>query len=444
MCRFKLRSSRRASLAILAATLTTTAAGAATLHRFAITQTTGSEGAQAVLQTSATGSALQGEVSSSSANKGITLPFGVLGEYDASGAFGVGTLGVSTTGYGVGGESLSTYPSVLGFAGSNGIGVEGVSNSNSSTASPGVYGYANKFGDGGDFIASNANNYGVRGSSPGYAVVGLSEGDNGGEGFVGAPTGEGLEAFGYSGTATHPAITAYDGAGGSDLLGTFSCARSQNGCAVQESFIVQSGSANRSGNTAGYHGASDVQVSGDLYVYGRVYENCLGFPATSSTDCTDTDFGTYTNSGVTRSAGGSDVRVYAPAQSLRTVEDFGQAQLVNGRAYVSLDPAFARTTAPGAPYLVFVTTSADSRGVFVSDRTLNGFEVHENAGGRSTMTIDYRIVAKPLGDTSRRFVAVAPKPHIPGYNASYHARGYKARVPFTTAQKLVAPVSLTR
>ncbi len=287
----KLRFSRRASLAVLAATLTASAAGAATLHRFAITQTTGSEGAQAVLQTSATGGAFQGEVGGSSANTSIKIPFGLLGEYDApsTSQFGVGTLGISTTGYGVAGESLGNQPSVLGFAGGQGSGVEGVSNfamrGVPGSATAGVAGIGTQYANGGNFSA--ANGYGIFVTSTGGPTA-IGAFSSGGIGYIGLSSGEGLEAIGNSGNSTDPVISGTDFAGGSDLLGLYSNVQTgQNEFSNQETFIVQGGSADRSGKTAAYNGASDVQVSGDLYVLGKIYDNCLGFPATSSTDCTD-------------------------------------------------------------------------------------------------------------------------------------------------------------
>lgn len=420
---------KRVPLALLAAALTATAAGAATLHRFSVSQPTGSEGALTFLQGSPTGSALQGQVNDSAANTKVKIPFGVLGEYNPSGTtFGIGVAGISTTGYGVGGESLGSAPGVFGFGNSAGYGVEGATPSSSNSAA--IAGFASGGGDGID--ASATTGYGASFDSANAAgLVAASDLSAGGVGLVGEPVGTGVEADGYSGTSAFPALTALDQVGSSDLIGAYGCAPNGNGCTNPESFIVQSGTANRSGNGAYYAGAADVQLSGDLYVYGRVYENCDNFPAGSDTRCYDTQAGAYNGSDVvTRSAGGTDVKVYTPKESVSTVEDFGQAQLVNGRAYVNLDRAFARTTAPGAPYLVFVTPEGDSRGVFTTNHTPAGFEVHENGGGRSSMVFDYRIVAKPLGDTSQRFVAVAPKHHIPGYNVRKRIAGQDPKAMF--------------
>ena len=60
--------------------------------------------------------------------------------------------------------------------------------------------------------------------------------------------------------------------------------------------------------------------------------------------------------------------------------------------------------------MVFITPAGDSRGLYVANRTLAGFWVRENQGGRSTLFFDYRIVAHPLHAPNTRLPAVAPMP----------------------------------
>jgi hypothetical protein len=223
------RRSRLTTLAFAIVATTITAASAATLHRFAITQTTGSEGAGAELQTSATGSAIQGEVASS-VNTGIKLPFGVLGEYNPAGStFGVGVIGLSTTGYAVGAESLSnSQPSILADAGGNGMGLEALTQSTSSSPAvfaeskgPGGYGIdaevinpnaiAGVFGQDisnptqshytdGVYGSTMNGAYGVEGDS-GYGAIGGVYGS--------AATGVGVSAYSDSGDG----VDAYSGGG---------------------------------------------------------------------------------------------------------------------------------------------------------------------------------------------------------------------------------------
>ena len=121
--------------------------------------------------------------------------------------------------------------------------------------------------------------------------------------------------------------------------------------------------------------------------------------------------GTITASGTpllrTRTITGRPVITYAPQQSEPTVEDIGQAQLVNGQATVHLDPSFANTMNQQSSYLVFITPDGDSRGLYTTHKTPGGFVVRENGGGHSTLAFDYRIVGKPFGNTDARLPVVA-------------------------------------
>lgn len=485
-------------------------AGAATVHRLAVSTGTGSEGDSAFLQTAPAGSALQGEVSSA-VNTSLKLPFGVLGEYDqpaGNAVFGIGVVGISTTGYGVAGAAFDdTEPSILAYPYGNGPGLEALTIA--SSTQPAVYAEAKGSGDGGDFFApaqgrgvygsSSVGVYGdattaqqpytgVFGTGP-YGVVGMTTNASGLDGIVGfgdestasnaattagvqgvgvrgfgvyghstsgtavsgnsqsgdgidafsqtsyglvsfaggtskgepiaylsAPTGIGVYAGGTSGNET-PVLLAQDLVGGSDLIGTF-VPNAASTATPYETFIVQSTTGNRSG-TAFAHG-SDVQISGDLYLSGKVYQSCSSFPAAPSvTPCYAVSQSSTATSAVPRSAGtatavrsasGRDVAMFASSQSLPTVEDFGEAQLSAGRAVVALDPRFAQTMSAASPYLVFVTPEGDCRGLFIARRTPSSFEVRELGGGRSTIAFTYRIVAKPFGDESAR-LAAAPAEH---------------------------------
>jgi hypothetical protein len=107
---------------------------------------------------------------------------------------------------------------------------------------------------------------------------------------------------------------------------------------------------------------------------------------------------------------GKHVTTYAPQESQPTMEDFGEAQLIGGRAYVSLDPAYASVINGHATYMVFITPEGESRGLYVTQRSDAGFAVRENQGGRSTLAFTYRIVAKPYADNSPRLPVTISEP----------------------------------
>jgi hypothetical protein len=102
-------------------------------------------------------------------------------------------------------------------------------------------------------------------------------------------------------------------------------------------------------------------------------------------------------------ANGAMLSTYSHETRSPTIEDFGEATLAAGQAYVRLDPAFAGALARGIPYFVYITPMGPTRGsLYVTQRTPSGFYVRENGAGGSTVAFDYRIVGK-------RVIAVAPR-----------------------------------
>ena len=104
---------------------------------------------------------------------------------------------------------------------------------------------------------------------------------------------------------------------------------------------------------------------------------------------------------VQKTALGRSVKTYAAQAAQPSLEDFGEAQLTNGGAYVRLDPSFS-SSIDGSGYLVVVTAEGDTNGLYVASRSQAGFEVRENRGGRSTVGFSYRILARPFGNTLAR------------------------------------------
>ena len=90
-----------------------------------------------------------------------------------------------------------------------------------------------------------------------------------------------------------------------------------------------------------------------------------------------------------------------------------------------------------------MTPEGDSRGVFTANHSMNGFEIHENTGGRSTMVVDYRIVAKPLGDRSQRFQPAQEQKR--GYTGAFRPvdRQIKREQP-AMARPLISTTSFAR
>jgi hypothetical protein len=189
--------SRRVLLASTLATLTITAAGAATYHRLAVTQSAGggSEGATEFLQTSSTGGAVQGEVASS-AYTGLSYPFGLFGFYHGS-SFGIGTLGISATGYGVAGAGTGSQPAILAYGEGSGPALQAVTTMKGNPSAAIVAAPASgAVADGIDASIDSGGNS----SSGQYALSGMDTANNGSmnAGVFGATTGDSAGVMGIA------------------------------------------------------------------------------------------------------------------------------------------------------------------------------------------------------------------------------------------------------
>lgn len=74
-------------------------------------------------------------------------------------------------------------------------------------------------------------------------------------------------------------------------------------------------------------------------------------------------------------------------------EDAGEAEMVNGAAVVQLDSTYTQTVNTDTKYQVFLTPYCDCKGLYVTNRTANSFEVHELSGGTASLSFGYRIMA---------------------------------------------------
>ena len=390
--RLQFMRSRSGFAAATLFTIAASGAGAATVHRLAVTQGAGSGGATAFVQSSTASSALQGEVAPS-ANTSIKIPFGVLGEYDATGStFEIGVAGISTTGYAVGGEALGASPAVLALNKGTGDGLDAAATSSVDTAT-GVYATSVN----GTALYGQSGLYGVFGVGGQIGVLGNATGV-GIEGVGRGNTGVGLFGQGQSGSQDYPVIEAYATYGGTDIFDAVVLGSDNNN---YNSLKVSYPSANTSGTVSNALGASsDLAINGDIYLSGGIFTNCGPLP-THPANCTAslTTAAVHTSRGETLTA-------YASHSADATMEDEGEVQLVNGFAHVALDPAYASTISIDRPYLVFTTPLGDCRGLYVSHRTPQGFDVRELQGGRASLMLDYRIVAHPYGDRAPRLAKI--------------------------------------
>jgi hypothetical protein len=94
-------------------------------------------------------------------------------------------------------------------------------------------------------------------------------------------------------------------------------------------------------------------------------------------------------------------------------EDFGEAALNNGMASVSLDADFAALVAVADhAYQVFLTPYGETKGLYVAERTAEGFQVREQQGGTSNVGFGYRIAAKRKDVVNERLANVTMPPPL--------------------------------
>lgn len=351
---------------------------------------------------------------------------GVLGEdLSRSGKFDSGVAGTSVRGIGVSGVSSSnsairgTSTSGIGVSGTTSTGVEAILGSVTSTTGngTGVRGEASGFGPG--VWGSSVQDVGVFGNG--------NEGVEGEDfaGVAGANNRDAVFASGYGGR-----LFRGNNSHGQDVFvvndtGFVTMAGSTSGSASSFSGLVGFGTGvgvrgtvegGTVANPAGVEGDNDSDA-GSKAVYANGFGGNLfvGNSANGSDVFVVDDGGnvhahsfTADLPAATTTRSGSTISTYSHESRLPTIEDFGEARLEAGQAYVRLNPDFASVTTRG--YYVFVTPLGPTQGLYVSHRTAAGFYVRENLSGRSNVAFDYRIVGeRPVQEIPRPVVRM----HVP-------------------------------
>lgn len=363
---------------------------------------------------------------------------GLIGnDISTSGIFNAGVRGISVRGTGVAGQS-SINTGVAGHS-TSGNGVSGQSSSG-----PGVFGTTNS----GNGVTGNSNSgIGVSGismsgagmsgfSASGFGVNGITNGSGAVAGVQGSNNAStiAVRANGFGGPLfvanNHSGVDVFtvDNGGNLNLTGTQSIGgdlTSAGGVGIggivntNTSLSVGLGTARNfgivaSGDIAGVVGetangtATAVQAVGGG---GLIYEGIgTGLVDVFKVD----DAGNVHAHSFTAdlaAASGQKLGSYSPQASEPVIEDFGEGQLINGSAYVRIEPRFASTMARGN-YLVFITPQGDNRGLYVTQKSPEGFAVRESQGGHSSLAFDYRLVAKPLGVQQPR-LPLLTAPRVP-------------------------------
>jgi hypothetical protein len=333
---------------------------------------------------SSSGVAIHGE-----ANTGI----GIRGTSNGSTGF-YGASRAGTTFFpGVEGESLNqTGSDVAGGFGLTALTV-------GTPPAFGVLAYGSVYGVGAE--AAGLGN-GKRSTPTTVGIFGI---DNGGA--SGADTNVGVAGESINGTALLAlanASTATSGTYfGSNSIGLYAAAEPTN---TGGGVGVETVSSDIPIDAYNPGSGGDVQLSTADYLIAAdpfFVNNAGDVSATKLTTSKGTYVRTTGSSGTTRMS-------YSARTTVPVMEDFGEAQLVNGRGYVKLDPALSDVIDKRNTYYVFITPEGDSNGLYVTQKTPAGFAIREQRAGRSTLAFQYRILAKPVDDNATRLALAPPLP----------------------------------
>jgi hypothetical protein len=283
-------------------------------------------------------------------------------------------------------------------------------------------------GYGGLFIAKSANADGVfaKNLSTGNGIYGESVGagvsDNAGtggsgvEGFTPSPAeGQaGVVGNAYQLSATYGTVKATGPVG--FVAGVWGDAGEVNdNTGTYESGIVGTGdditaALFENDSPSGHPTVSAVSLynntSGTLFttLVAAAPDGVCGFGSGGDMNCTG-----RVKALVSVGDGERKVETYAVQSPESWMEDFGSGELQRGVAVVKIDPGFAETVTADASYHVFITPNGDSEGLYVINKTATSFEVRESKGGTSSLSFDYRIVARRRGYEAQRLTDVTDR-----------------------------------
>jgi|HubBroStandDraft_6_1064221.scaffolds.fasta_scaffold03974_4 hypothetical protein len=300
---------------------------------------------------------------------------GISGTGGGAGVLGV-TAGTSSSAAGVSGQATASSGGATGVIGesASGIGVFGGSNATSGVTYgvQGINHNPTQFAAGveGESFATKGVTFGLVGSvsSPnGIGAVALADGES----------SIGLRLIGCCPVGVW-GDTASNLGGAAGLVGTADDARAiylenNSPSGVPTAFMQQDAAGELALMAGGAGGFCTINTDGHLFC-----PNALSVLAPVDT-------------------GQRHVALYAMESPQNWFEDFDSGQLTSGTSRIALDATFAEASNPGVQYHVFLTPRDECEGLYVSNATTSGFEVHELHHGQSNVAFDYRIVALRRG-----------------------------------------------
>jgi hypothetical protein len=135
-------------------------------------------------------------------------------------------------------------------------------------------------------------------------------------------------------------------------------------------------------------------TNGDNYAYvgGRV----------GNTNCKI--IGTGNVNTIVKSAAGERITLTCPEAPETLFMDFGVGQLENGNAHIEIDPDLSINILVDEdhPLKVIITPEGDCNGLYVTNKSAEGFDVAELGGGTSNVAFSWQIVATRASEYETR------------------------------------------
>lgn len=105
--------------------------------------------------------------------------------------------------------------------------------------------------------------------------------------------------------------------------------------------------------------------------------------------------GTGTVNSIIKDLNNEYVVVNCPETPENQLMDYGIGKLINGKTHITIDPILTKNILVDVlhPLKVFVQIEGECKGVYVTNKTAEGFDVIELAGGLSNVEFSYSIVA---------------------------------------------------
>jgi len=314
-------------------------------------------------------------------------------EHDGSGD------GVNSVNYGTG---VGVYGENFSFTNYSIHAVDGIAS---------VYGDNTAFGFDGvvgltDDTVSNGI-WGINNNTSGTAILGGVNGvhiyPTGGTGISGS--GPTLGVYGYAGEGDD--TPANEGnAAGSFVLDTDSDVSTTSAATGTRASALLAGYDNLSPN--GILGADEVYFGGYFtggtagisYAYAGVKYNPNNTSGGGGGGTNYKIIGNGTNSTIIRDKTNTPRILFSPEAPEILFEDYGTGKLLNGQVDIILDPIFkdAIYVDERHPLKVFIQLEGDCNGVYVTNKSANGFTVKELQSGNSNVAFSWHIVANRAND----------------------------------------------